>query len=354
MEKWRIAIVGTGNIAHNHMKAIQQLKQKDADVVAAMNPNPEKLKIFCDEYAIADRYINLDEMLAKSQPNFVIICSPPAEHTEQCIAALESGAHVLCEKPLAPSLADIDRIQAAEAHSGRTCTTGFQWRYGASGLYVKSQIDNGAWGQPLAAVCHTLWYRDSDYYSVAWRGKWATEIGGTSFNHGIHAMDFLLWLLGDWESVNAITRTQHHNIEVEDLSAAMIQFTNGAVASVMNSAISPRQTSYVRFDFADVTLELEHLYHYDQSHWRITHAGQSESEPLEMDRPDTEAHQIAQLHEVLAALDAGRPTVSTTTDTRQTTELISAIYKSGVTGQTVQRGTILPSDPFYACVNGRL
>ena len=88
--------------------------------------------------------------------------------------------------------------------------------------------------------------------------------------HGIHQMDMLLDVLGDWTEVSAIARTQARTMPTEDLSLAHVTFANGAVASVVNSVLSPREESYLRFDFERATVEVTHLYGYGDDDWRVT------------------------------------------------------------------------------------
>src|SRR5690606_28015060 len=109
--------------------------------------------------------------------------------------------------------------------------------------------DRGMLGRPLVAICHTLWYRDAPYYAVPWRGKWETELGGPTMGHGIHAMDHLLYLLGDWTEVRAQVATLDRAVEVEDVSMALVRFANDAHASIVNSVLSPRQETYLRIDY---------------------------------------------------------------------------------------------------------
>ena len=116
-------------------------------------------------------------------------------------------------------------------------------------------------GLPVVATCHTLWYRDTAYYDVAWRGKWETEGGGPAMGHGIHQMDLLLSLLGPWAEVTAMAGRLARDTATEDVSMAVVRFPDGTLATAASSAISPRQTSSVRVDTERATLELEHLYH---------------------------------------------------------------------------------------------
>lgn len=291
-------------------------------------------------------------MLAGENPDLVQICTPPGVHIEQIEHALDAGAWVLCEKPLCASLAEMDRIEAAEARSGRYCSSIFQWRFGAGGQHLKQLINSGELGRPLVANCLTTWYRTAAYYAVPWRGKWETEIGGVTMIHGIHAIDFLLWLYGEWQEVRAMIDTLAHTIEVEDVSMAMVRFANGAMANITNSVLSPREESYLRFDFERATVEVTHLYRYLNENWRFSMPQQfSDEETLARWRDiggiDTLDFHGRQLSTFLDSLEQNtRPPVSGN-DVRGTLEFLASLYKSAMTGQPVRRGSIASDDPYY-------
>src|SRR6478752_7676159 len=109
----RSAIVGTGGIARAHVAAIAELADQ-IELVAAVDVDQTHLADFQETYGVSRGYSDVREMLDRERPDIVQICSPPGLHVEQSIAALEAGAWVLCEKPLAGSLADLDRIAEAE------------------------------------------------------------------------------------------------------------------------------------------------------------------------------------------------------------------------------------------------
>src|SRR5215469_1629432 len=135
-----------------------------------------------------------------------------------------------------------------------------------------------------------------------------------TMGHGIHQMDMLLDVLGDWTEVSAIARTQARTMPTEDLSLAHVTFTNGAVASVVNSVLSPREESYLRFDFERATVEVTHLYGYGDDDWRVTPAPGCEDDvtaawkhAADGDGEDTgRSSHAAQFAQVLAALRDGR------------------------------------------------
>ena len=265
----RTAIIGTGGIARAHLNAMGEASDR-IEVVAAVDIDDERVRAFAQEHAIPNVYTDVEAMLANEQPDLVHIATPPGTHADLCVLALEAGAWVLCEKPLCASLAEMDRIEAAELATGNYCSSVFQWRFGSGGQHLKRLIDAGDLGKPMVANILTTWYRTPAYYAVPWRGKWETELGGCSMGHGIHAMDFLLYQFGDWQEVRAMIGALDRDIEVEDVSMAMVRFANGAMANITNSVLSPREESYLRFDFQRATVELTHLYSYGNEDWRYT------------------------------------------------------------------------------------
>lgn len=171
--------------------------------------------------------------------------------------------------------------------------------------------------------------------------------------HGIHQFDLLLSILGPWERISAIAARRSRPVETEDVSMALVEFADGTVASVVNSVVSPRQTSALRFDFEHATVELEHLYGYSDADWTITPAPTYDDLARLFPRDSTARSGHAdQLAAVLDALDAGEPLPVTLAETRLTMEFIAALYASAATGKPVRRGEIGPDHPFAAAMNG--
>jgi predicted dehydrogenase len=350
MKKYRLAIVGAGNIVNAHIAAIKS-NQDRAELVAIMDIDAERVQSVCQENQIPNGYTTVSEMLEREQPDLVHVITPSATHTSLSIQCLNAGAWVYCEKPLCGSLADFDEISHAEQASQCFVSTVFQWRFGSAGKHLKNLIQADALGRPLVGVCNTLWYRTQEYYSAAWRGTYESAFGGPTVTLGIHLMDLFLWLLGDWEEVQAMAATLDHEIEVEDVSMALVRFSNGAMGTIVNSALSPRQESYLRLDFQKATLECSTLYRYNNEHWKI-------SLPPNVDDPETLAHWSSltediqgshdqQLSELLDAMDTHQRPLVSGDEARRIVEFISSIYKSAKTGQPVKKGEITTQDPFY-------
>ncbi len=376
MSNSRAAIIGTGNIARLHVKGLQAHAAVVA-LVAVQDTDLPRAKTFAAEYGIAAAYATTGEMLAAAKPDLVHICTPPSFHAALAIQCMEAGAHVLCEKPLCASLAELDQIQTAEKRTGRFCASVFQMRYGSSVQHVREVLAGGAVGRPLVAVCNTLWFRSPAYYEVPWRGKWSNELGGPTVGHGIHLMDQMLYVLGEWTSLRAVARTSDRAIEVEDLSVAIVEFKNGCIATVINSILSPREETYLRIDLQQATVELTHLYGFNNESWRFTPrpgaAADAQAKlvatpaagaaaPVKSSGPgfdrlcalpaDRPANHAAQIGAVLMDMNQGTVPLTAGPEARSTIELLTAIYKSSFTGQIVTRGSIVVGDPFYSSFNG--
>jgi len=356
MTAYRVALIGTGGIAGAHMSALKEMKER-VQVVAAVDIDRDRVEAFCAKYAIPHAYTNEVAMLAAEQPDLVHIATPPGIHHRQIMRCLEAGAWVLCEKPLCLGLAQLDEISRTEKLTGKYCSSVVQWRFGSGAQHLKQLIQEQAMGRQLVGLCQTTWYRDQAYYAVPWRGKWATEGGGTTMGHGIHAMDLFLWLLGEWEEISAMSGTLDRAIEVDDVSMAIVRFQNGALGSIVNSVLSPRQQTYLRFDFQKATVELSGLYGYSNQNWRYSIPEKSSDEAalarwraIPSDIPSSHHAQLAVL---LDRMDRNERPPASTIDVRPTLEGITALYKSSATGARVQRGSIVQDDPYYWHVAGQ-
>ncbi|NLU71289.1 Gfo/Idh/MocA family oxidoreductase [Streptomyces sp. HNM0575] len=389
----RAAVVGTGGIVSgSHLQALRAHARR-VRLVGAADVDERRLAAFLDLAGDGvTGYPGITEMLVAERPDLVLIGTPPSLHAEQIRAALRAGAWVLCEKPLCLSLAEFDAVAAEEdggdgngagtvgtgtgtgtgirtgnggaggadaagAAGGPYASVVFQHRYGSGAAHARGLLRSGRLGEPLVAHCQTTWYRDADYYSVPWRGRWATEGGGPTMGHGIHQMDLLLHLLGDWSEIRAMAGRLVHDVESEDVSAALVRFENGAVATVVNSVLSPDEVSRIRVDCADATVELTHLYGYGNDDWAYTaapHVREQQERTTHWRTPaaDVPSSHAAQLGGFLDAMEKGERPPGSGQDARRTLEFLAALYKSAFTAAPVHQGEITPEDPFYLAMHG--
>ncbi|MBE8519307.1 Gfo/Idh/MocA family oxidoreductase [Amycolatopsis sp. H6(2020)] len=347
------AIVGTGAIANAHASALRAAGDR-ARLVAVVDIDADRARAFAGEHGVPGVYPSLAALLAEEAVDVVHLCTPPRQHASLAIECLDAGVTVLVEKPPALSLAEMDELVAAERRSSAHVATVFQHRFGAAAVRLRRLTAAGRLGRPLLATCATLWYRDDDYFAVPWRGSWDSEGGGPTMGHGIHQFDLLLSVLGPWREIRALAARQARAVHTEDVSMALVTFASGAVATVVNSVVSPRQTSALRFDFERATVEVEHLYGYTDADWTVTPApGHEDVLSWWGDaEPGSPSSHEGQVMAVLDALDRGDPPPVTGADARNTIEFVAALYASAFTDETIHSGQITAEHPFYRRMDG--
>ncbi len=226
-EKLGWGIIGCGVIAPFHVQAVAQAA--DAKLCAVYDIVEEKAQKFGEEHGVP--YVtDIAELLAREDVQVVSICTPSGLHAEQAIAAAEAGKHILCEKPLDITLERIDAMIEAAAANDVKLAGVFQKRTVPAVHRTRQAVRNGKLGKLVLGDCCQKWYRSHEYYaSGAWRASWEMDGGGALMNQGIHAVDLLLWIMGDVARVSAYCRRLARNIEVEDTAVAILEFTNGAL-----------------------------------------------------------------------------------------------------------------------------
>lgn len=350
---YRVAIVGTGGIATAHASALAALAGR-ATLVAVCDTDRGRADAFAAEWGHPAVFTDLDELLEAERLDLVHICTPPGSHTVLAETCLRAGVPALIEKPPALSLAEMHSLAQTSAETGLPVLTVFQHRFGSGAVRLRELIAAGVLGRPLVAACSTLWYRDADYFAVPWRGSWAIEGGGPTLGHGIHQFDLLVSVLGEWQEVTAVAGRQSRPTETEDVSMAIVRFAGGALATIVNSVVSVRETSALRFDFENATVELTHLYGYGDADWTLTALpGHEEiSAAWTRDRTELASGHAAQLAAIFDAFDTGSPPPVGLTDSTATMELVAAIYASAFTRRPVRRGEIDADSPFYRGMEG--
>ena len=348
----RAGIIGTGGIANAHAEALQLA---GAELAVAVDIDPGRAAAFADKWGVAATAASL-AVAADAGLDLVAVCTPPSSHASLALEALGLGLNVVLEKPPALSLRQMRELQDAERASGKHVSCIFQHRFGSGARKLAALQESGALGNALTGFCNTLWFRNQEYFDVPWRGLWDVEGGGPTMGHGIHQFDLLLHLWGPWQEVTAFAGRLARRTETEDVSTAIVRFESGALSTVINSVISPRETSQLRFDYDHSTVELEHLYGYDDAHWRFTPApGQEHLAALWADgSPATPSGHPAQYAPIVDSIRAGTVPPVTLTEAYPTMELAAAIYASAITGRTVRRGDITDGNPFFDRADGRL
>lgn len=230
----RTGIVGCGKVAHLHAQALRNLV--DSDFAAVFSRTLSKAQDFGNQYGVS-AYDNISNMVSDEKLDLVIICTPHPNHLEPTLEAMNSGANVLVEKPLASSLQDCDAMIQAANENRKKIGVISQRRWYGPVQRVKNAIEDGKIGQPVLGTINMLGWRDENYYtSDPWRGSWKHEGGGVLVNQAPHQLDVLLWLMGEVDEVyGAWANLNHPYIDVEDTALAIVKFKNGGLGNIIVS-----------------------------------------------------------------------------------------------------------------------
>lgn len=348
MKKFNIGVVGVG-VGRAHIKSWQELP--DLFTVQAVTSVPtDAAEEIAQEYGIPHVAADFDAMCERDDIDIIDLCTPNGLHTPQALQVLAAGKHVIVEKPLAGSLADIDRLAEAEAASGKRLMPIFQYRYGDGLQKLKALHDAGLTGRAYLTTVETLWRRRPEYYAVPWRGKWETEMGGALITLAIHAHDALCYILGPVKNVSARMKTMVNEIETEDTVAASLEMADGSLATLAVTTGSPRQVSRHRFHFENLVAESN------------TEAYNNTADPWQFDADTPELQEqidavlatfeplpyrwVAQFSLFHRTLTEGAEQPVTIHDARMSAELLTALYHSARTGESVDL-PITPEHPLY-------
>jgi predicted dehydrogenase len=347
--KLRVGIVGCGKIAINHVTALNDLPE--VDVVAVCDSDAERAAEFARTFGVRHSYTDLDEFLG-SGLDAVTVCTPHPAHELVVLAAARHGLHVLCEKPIAVTLDEADRMIAATDAAGVKFGVLFQRRFWPAAQRITQALADGRLGQPIIGSVVVRLGRDADYYAEPWRGRWDTEAGGALMTQAIHHVDLLSSYMGPAVAVHGRIATLKLGefIEVEDTAVATIEFASGALASLqVSTTFAPglgaqilvsdragRTASVAEFPEGipgqnDVwTLPGEEEY-------RQVYSPEINSDPelAEIHTNLVPFHRLQIEDFVRAVLDDHDPLV-TGREARKSLEIILAIYESSRTGDTVR------------------
>lgn len=231
----RYALIGLGRIAPNHVRAAIS---NGLEIVAVCCRDPEELRLAMKrlnlDSSTVRSYTDHRQLLSECSPELVAVATSSGAHAQIALDCIESGAHVLVEKPIAMCLEDADKMIHLAASKGVKLGVCHQNRFNKAILKMRQAVENKSLGQLLYGTIQVRWSRGEEYYRQAsWRGTWA-EDGGCLMNQCIHGIDLLRWMMGDAVvDVHAITAQQNHPyIEGEDLGLAIVHFENSGYGMI--------------------------------------------------------------------------------------------------------------------------
>ena len=226
----RIGLVGCGRIADRHLEAFAA-HPDDCELVAVCDTDATRLGEAVERTG-AKGFGSLDELLAGSDADLVVLATPSGLHAGQAIRCAEARRHVVTEKPMATRWQDGKAMVAACDAAGVQLFVVKQNRRNATVRLLKGAIEAGRFGRIHMVTVNVFWARPQSYYdSAPWRGTWEFD-GGAFMNQASHYVDLLDWLIGPVESVQAFTATLARHIEVEDTGVLAIRWRSGTLGTM--------------------------------------------------------------------------------------------------------------------------
>ncbi len=347
-----VAIIGVGAIAPSHIKAYQEFPER-VNIVALCDIYPEKAEAGAEKFDLdVDIYDDHQDLLERTDIDLVSVCTPPYTHAEISINFLNVGMNVVCEKPMASSLAECDAMNDAAAKSGKILSIVAQNRFTSPMMKLKHVLETEMMGPIVHTQVDSFWWRGHSYYDLWWRGTWKKEGGGPTLNHAVHHIDIFRWMNGMPSEITAVmSNTSHDNAEVEDVSVAIGKYDSGALAQITSSVIHHGQEQQLIFQGKNARVSVP---------WKVTAStakgnGFPEEDKELENKLDEFYNQEAdlkyenhtgQIDDVLSAVEGKKKVLVDGQEGRETLELITAIYQSASLGERV-RLPLSEDSPFY-------
>lgn len=341
-QKYKAAIIGTGMIFREHYEAYRAL---NVEIKSVSDIDAKKLAEIKNRYALKNAVEDWREIIADPSIQIVSICTPPKLHCEMVMAALRADKHVICEKPLAVSLAEIDKILKVEKTSKGRLAVAHQFRYSPNYQKLKLVFEEQALGRVSLAHCLRYDAPPEPLLKQGIWGNWELNGGGVLMTKAIHQVDLLLWLLGKVKRVQAMMGTFFFPIESEDQLVANIEFENGALANLCISG-QPHTGYRETLDFAgtegsvclpwrlkirDAKKQSEVEAKVKKLHGLLTAPSQRKSF---FKKHEESSYQLARRHFLMAFLkglsDEKNPMPVSATEAREAIEVCTAIYAAAI------------------------
>jgi len=336
-EKLRVGVAGSG-VGQAHIRAFQNLPDQ-FEVVVLCGTQEAKTRDIAAKYNIPRFSTDIGELYAADDLDVIDLCTPSHQHLEQVQQVLAAGKHVVCEKPVAGSLREVDELIRAAEKSEKRVMPIFQKRFGRGLQKLKLLVEQGVTGRAYLSTVETAWRRGADYYAT-WHGRWDTELGGALVTLAVHAHDVLTYVIGPARRVLAQTATLVNPIETEDCACASLEMADGSLASLSVTTGSAMQITRHRFCFSNLAAESNtEPYQSTGDPWTFT----GDSPDIQKQIEETLSRFVSlpedfegQFYRFFQALQNDIELPVTLADARASLELITAIYHSAQTGRAVE------------------
>ena len=228
----RFGLIGCGDIAHKRVAPALR-DSTVCDFVAVSRAQSQLAESFAKEFGVPRWYADWRELLKDDGIDAVYVATPVYLHAEQTIAAIEAGKHVLCEKPMALTVAECNRMIATRDHHKLKLGIAYYRHFYPVVKRIRQIIDDGEIGTPVIAQMNAFeWFDPPEGNRRSWLLKKQLSGGGPMFDFGCHRIEVLLDLFGCVEEVKAKATNQFFHREVEDVGTVVMKFERGTIATL--------------------------------------------------------------------------------------------------------------------------
>ena len=242
--KIRWGLIGCGDISRKRVAPALR-DSASCELIAVSRARAELAESFAREFGAPRWSSDWQDFLMDYEIDAIYIATPAHLHAEQTIAAAERGKHVLCEKPMALSVADCDRMIAACRANDVKLGVAYYRHFYPAVRRVKELVNSGELGVPVVAQINAFeWFDPSTSDPRRWLINRSLSGGGPMFDFGCHRIEVLLDILGDVRDVKATLANAFFDREVEDTATAVFQFERGTCGTltVTHAAREPQDT----------------------------------------------------------------------------------------------------------------
>lgn len=251
----KIVCIGAGYFAPFHVEAWRRIPE--VALLAICDMDQDKAQALATQYRVPYVYSDVKKMLEDLQPDVVDIITPPSTHLELCQLAVERGAHVICQKPLAPTLEEAQKIVEVCQKAGLRFMVHENFRFQPWYRQIKKMMEKGAVGDRL----HQLYFRmrtgdgwEKDAY-LARQPYFRTMPRLLIYETGIHFIDTFRYLAGEIKRVEAKLRRLNPNITGEDCGLLFFEFENGGYGIWDANRFNEPNGKNPRYTFGEMLLE---------------------------------------------------------------------------------------------------
>ena len=244
MKDVRWGIVGCGDVAERKSgPALYGVE--NSSLIAVMSRNEEKAKGFAERHGAPKFYTDVDDLIADSDVNAIYVGTPPSVHAEIVEKAAKAGKHVLCEKPMSPSVAECQSMIDSCKEAGVQLMIAYYRRFYPIVVKMKDLIADGIIGDPIRVHATCGFYSEIRADSErGWFVDPAISGGGFLVDVASHRLDLMSMFFGAATQVGAFVDTQTLDIDVDDASSLIIKFENGIHGTLLGNWNAGANTDY--------------------------------------------------------------------------------------------------------------